>query len=65
MHVPSLLDVLVIVFLFLLLFGGSRLSGLGRGIGEGIKNFKKGLHNDEAASSGAPPAPPSDPQSGR
>jgi sec-independent protein translocase protein TatA len=52
-HVPSLIDVLFIFVLFLLFFGTGRLSGLGKGIGEGIRNFKKGLHG------GAPPPPPS------
>jgi sec-independent protein translocase protein TatA len=35
---------LVLVFLIILvLFGASRLPQLGRGLGEGISNFKRGL----------------------
>ncbi len=47
-------DILVICLIFLLLFGPTRLSGLGKGIGDGIRNFKKGLRG----SGGGPPAPP-------
>jgi sec-independent protein translocase protein TatA len=36
---------LIILFLIvILLFGATRLPQIGRGIGEGIRNFKKGLH---------------------
>jgi sec-independent protein translocase protein TatA len=42
--VPELLIIAVIV---LFLFGGKRLPEMGRGIGEGIKNFKKSMKNDE------------------
>jgi sec-independent protein translocase protein TatA len=38
----------IIVFLvLLLLFGSSRLADVGKGLGEGIRNFKKGLAGDE------------------
>ncbi len=36
-------DILVICLLALLFFGPRRLSGLGKGIGDGIRNFKKGM----------------------
>ena len=47
---PSLgVPELVIIFLIIVvLFGASRLPGIGRGLGEGIKNFKKGIKGDEA-----------------
>ncbi|WP_394850190.1 twin-arginine translocase TatA/TatE family subunit [Pendulispora brunnea] len=38
---------LLVLFVALLLFGGSRVSALGKGLGEGIRNFKKGLQDDE------------------
>ncbi len=46
---PSLgVPELVIIFLIvILLFGASRLPQIGRGLGEGIRNFKKGVKNDE------------------
>lgn len=40
---------LIIVFLIVLvLFGASRLPQLGRGLGEGISNFKRGLKGGDA-----------------
>ena len=46
---PSLgVPELVIIFLIvILLFGASRLPQIGRGLGEGIRNFKKGVKTDE------------------
>jgi sec-independent protein translocase protein TatA len=42
--VPELLLILVIV---VLIFGAGRLPQLGRGIGEGIRNFKESIRGDE------------------
>lgn len=42
--VPELLVILVIV---IIIFGSSKLPQLGKGIGEGIRNFRKGLRGDE------------------
>lgn len=43
---------LVLIFLIVLvLFGASRLPQLGRGLGEGISNFKRGLKKDDSAGS--------------
>ena len=44
--VPELLLVGLLVLFF---FGGRRLPEMGKGIGEGIKNFKKSLKGDEEA----------------
>ena len=38
---------LLIVVIILLLFGAGRIAGLGKGLGEGIRNFKKGLRGDD------------------
>jgi sec-independent protein translocase protein TatA len=40
-------QILVIFVIVLLIWGPARLAGLGKGIGEGIRNFKKGLRPDE------------------
>lgn len=47
---PSLgVPELIIIFLIvILLFGASRLPQIGRGLGEGIRNFKKGVKTDDA-----------------
>jgi sec-independent protein translocase protein TatA len=43
--VPELLLILVIV---VLIFGAGRLPQLGKGIGEGIRNFKQSIRGEEA-----------------
>lgn len=40
-------QIIVLVLIVVLLFGASRISELGKGLGLGIKNFKKGLSDDE------------------
>jgi sec-independent protein translocase protein TatA len=40
-------ELLIIAILVLFLFGGKRLPEMGKGIGEGIKNFKKSIKGDE------------------
>ncbi len=42
--IPELLIILVV---FVLLFGGKKLPELAKGLGEGIKNFKHALKEDE------------------
>jgi sec-independent protein translocase protein TatA len=37
------MQLLVIALIILLLFGASRLGEVGKGLGEGIRNFKKGV----------------------
>jgi sec-independent protein translocase protein TatA len=43
----GLQELLVILLLLVIIFGASRLSDLGKGLGEGIRNFKKGMKGDE------------------
>jgi sec-independent protein translocase protein TatA len=40
-------ELLIIAVLVLFMFGGKRLPEMGKGIGEGIKNFKKSIKGDE------------------
>ena len=55
---------LIILAVLLLLFGGSKLPKLGGALGESIKNFKKGLKEQEKArlSSDSSPLPAGDPK---
>ena len=39
-------ELLIIVLIIVLLFGASRLPELGKGLGEGIKNFKKAIKSE-------------------
>jgi len=41
---PELLVILVIV---VLIFGTSRIPELGRGLGEGIRNFRRGMKGED------------------
>ena len=38
---------LIVIVIVLLVFGPGRLAGVGKGLGEGIRSFKKGLSEDE------------------
>jgi sec-independent protein translocase protein TatA len=49
-------ELLLIILLALLLFGAGRLSDIGKGLGEGIRNFKKGIKEE----SDSPEAKPLD-----
>jgi sec-independent protein translocase protein TatA len=42
---PELVVLLIIIFF---LFGAKRLPEMGKGIGEGIKNFKKSIKGDDS-----------------
>ncbi len=48
-------EILFIVAIALLLFGPSKFAQLGKGLGEGIRNFKSSM-KDEEAKKEAPPA---------
>ena len=43
----SFWEILLIVLVILLLFGGRRIPELMRGIGKGITNFKKGVKGED------------------
>jgi len=41
-------ELAIIVVIAMLLFGAGRIASLGKGLGEGIRNFKKGLKEADA-----------------
>jgi len=43
----KLLDWLVVLAIFLLLFGTSKIAAVGKGLGEGIRNFKAAMKDGE------------------
>lgn len=47
MGVPSGMELFVIVAVIVLLFGGKKIPELARGLGQGIKNFKTAVKDDE------------------
>jgi sec-independent protein translocase protein TatA len=40
-------EMIILLVIVLILFGGSRLPGLMKGMGEGIRNFKQGMHEED------------------
>jgi len=48
-------ELLIIFLIVLVIFGASKLPQLGRGLGEGIKNFRKGMRDgdDEPSEKGS------------
>lgn len=40
-------QLLIIALILLLIFGAGRVAEIGKGLGAGIKNFKKGLAEDD------------------
>jgi sec-independent protein translocase protein TatA len=40
-------EILLILFILILIFGTSRIPELGRGLGEGIRNFRKSVKGQE------------------
>jgi sec-independent protein translocase protein TatA len=41
------MELLIIALIALLLFGAGRIADIGKGLGQGIKNFKQGLKDEE------------------
>lgn len=46
---PGIQELVVILLIVIVLFGATRLPQLGKGLGEGISNFKRGLKSDETS----------------
>ena len=47
MGIPSGMELIVIALVILLLFGGKKIPELAKGLGGGIRNFKKALNEEE------------------
>jgi sec-independent protein translocase protein TatA len=44
---PGFQELLVILLIVIVIFGASKLPQLGKGLGEGIRNFRKGLKSED------------------
>jgi len=59
---PGGTELLIILAIILLLFGGSKLPSLAKGLGQSVKEFKKASSDDEPKPAEAkkiePPVPP-------
>ena len=51
------LHLILLIGIILLIFGTSKFSSLGKGLGEGIRNFKSSMKDPEAKDK-EPPKPP-------
>ena len=47
MGMPSGMELVIIALVVLLLFGGKKIPELAKGLGNGIKNFKKAVKEDD------------------
>ena len=58
----SPMHLLLILIIVVILFGGSRIPQLMRGLGQGIKEFKEGMRDEPPSPppSTTPPAPPTE-----
>jgi sec-independent protein translocase protein TatA len=50
------MEILLIALVALLLFGAGRIADIGKGLGQGIKNFKQGLKEAEEIDADKKPA---------
>ena len=41
------MEILLIVVLALIVFGGTKLAGVGKSLGKGVREFKEELHADD------------------
>ena len=53
MGMPSMPELLVILAIVVLLFGAKKIPELAKGMGSGIRNFKKAMQEDEEEAAAA------------
>jgi len=46
-QIPGGLELVLVLAVILLLFGGKKIPELAKGLGQGIKNFKKSVKDDD------------------
>lgn len=57
MSMPSGMELLVILGIIVLLFGAKKIPDLAKGIGQGIKNFKKEMKEEDTVETAQTDAP--------
>jgi sec-independent protein translocase protein TatA len=55
-------ELLIILLILVVLFGATKIPQLGRGLGEGIRNFKKGLRPGDDEGPDSPSSGPQEPR---
>ena len=56
MGMPSMPELLIILAIVVLLFGAKKIPDLAKGVGKGIKDFKKAVKEDDEVTDATPPA---------
>ncbi|MEA3455844.1 MAG: twin-arginine translocase TatA/TatE family subunit [Campylobacterota bacterium] len=56
MGMPSMPELLIILAIVVLLFGAKKIPDLAKGVGKGIKDFKKAVKEDDEVADATPPA---------
>jgi sec-independent protein translocase protein TatA len=56
MGMPSMPELLIVLAIVVLLFGAKKIPDLAKGVGKGIKDFKKAVKEDDDEIEAAPPA---------
>jgi sec-independent protein translocase protein TatA len=51
-------ELLVILLIVIIIFGASKLPQLGKGLGQGLRNFKDSVKGDQPPDRTNPPPPP-------
>ncbi len=57
-------ELLIILGIAVLLFGGRKIPEIGKGLGEGIRQFKNALKSEDKVEEKKPEASPAPPQAG-
>ncbi len=57
-------ELLLIALVFIIIFGGGKLPQLGRGLGEGIRNFRDAMREGERGVETPQPEPPAHAEAG-
>ncbi len=47
-------ELLIILFIVVVLFGASRLAGVGAALGNSVRDFRKSVRDDDTAKAGQP-----------
>lgn len=55
MGMPSMPELLIVLAIVVLLFGAKKIPDLAKGIGKGIKDFKKAVKEDDEVADATPP----------
>jgi sec-independent protein translocase protein TatA len=51
LHVPTFSELIVILLIVVVLFGAAALPKIGKGLGDGIREFKKAMKGEEEKNS--------------